>query len=146
MPALKQRYCLRGHDTAVVGRSASYKCRQCEKERHIANREVICATTRLWQKKNPERFREKTRRWKHSHPAQVLATTRNRQCAKLHRTPTFGQSGIANFYRRCPPGMTVDHIYPLQGKEVSGLHVVWNLQYLSPIDNSKKGNKMPILV
>lgn len=141
MPGLKKRFCLNGHDTTLVGRSASRKCRQCERDRHVSNRESICLATRLWQKNNPELLREKTRMWKRGHRAQVCAGTRRRKLAQIHRTPAFGQAGITEFYKARPPGMSVDHVVPLRGELVSGLHVVWNLQYLTPRENSAKSNK-----
>lgn len=64
-----------------------------------------------------------------------------RRCSILERTPNWADlSAIKEFYLNCPEGYHVDHIVPLQGDLVSGLHVLENLQYLSPEENLKKGN------
>ena len=49
---------------------------------------------------------------------------------KLERTVLWDQEGIKEFYANCPKGYHIDHIIPLQGKNISGLHVLSNLQYV----------------
>ena len=65
-----------------------------------------------------------------------------RRASKLQRTvPWADLKAIKQFYINCPKGYHVDHIVPLQGVNISGLHVLNNLQYLTKSQNSSKGNK-----
>lgn len=57
------------------------------------------------------------------------------------RTPIWANlEKIRLIYLNCPEGMHVDHIIPLKGTSVSGLHIENNLQYLLPKDNISKSN------
>lgn len=68
-----------------------------------------------------------------------------RRALKLQRTPKWSEKDkILEFYLNCPEGYHVDHIIPLQGKLVSELHVLSNLQYLTAEQNIKKSNSFNI--
>ena len=66
----------------------------------------------------------------------------NRRADKIKATPLWGQKGIKEFYENCPEGYEVDHILPLKGINICGLHTINNLQYLTVRDNRSKGNKV----
>jgi transcriptional regulator with XRE-family HTH domain len=74
------------------------------------------------------------------------ATRAKYNAAKLQRTPQWLTDidiiEIKEYYRAASLiGAHVDHIVPLQGKNISGLHVPWNLQLLHPRLNIRKSNK-----
>lgn len=77
----------------------------------------------------------------------VTASSRTAKyrASKLLRSPRWVSQNeliaIRKFYAECPDGYQVDHIVPLQGELVSGLHVLSNLQYLTIADNCSKKNK-----
>lgn len=67
------------------------------------------------------------------------------RAAQLNRTPSWANlENIQAIYDNCPAGYHVDHIIPLQGNLVSGLHVEYNLQYLPAVENMAKSNKYVI--
>lgn len=150
--------CRRGHDGLRY--KANTNCVQCLKGRmkaqykkdparalvrstawRKANPEKARASVRQWERENPERGLERGRRWSKKNPAYIRAKQAKRRAVKLRATLPGFDGEIRAFYEACPPGMTVDHIVPLQGKNICGLHVPWNLQYLTGPENSAKGNK-----
>jgi hypothetical protein len=106
-----------------------------------------------WRIANPDHENTKIvkRRWASEHPEQKNASTAKRRAAKLQRTPLWltqaHHKQIEQFYWEAAEVSKVvgefyhvDHIVPLQGRTVSGLHVPWNLQILPAKENLSKGN------
>jgi len=94
---------------------------------------------------NNEQIKARKKLWRQRNLKKILADVVKRKAAKLQRTPKWltkhDYKEIKAYYQACPEGFHVDHIIPLLGKTVSGLHVLGNLQYLPGEENLKKGNK-----
>jgi hypothetical protein len=106
------------------------------------NAERYQQQARAWREANVEQVKENKQSWKRANHGLVIAAVKLRKKHIKQRTPTWADlKAIAAIYANCPAGYHVDHIIPLRGKNVHGLHIETNLQYLPGPENLRKGNK-----
>ena len=100
-----------------------------------------------------EYHREAHRRWANENPSKVIANAFKRRKDFRRRVPKWltkeHWKQINAFYleaarRTRETGIPhcVDHIHPLRGKTLSGLHVPWNLQVLTVAENLRKSARL----
>ena len=130
------------HKNSTKADGYAYQCKPCRKsikaESYQKNKEIYKNTNKA--------YREKNKGLKNSWTAK-----RRANCLKA--TPKWANKElIASYYNVCAffneiNGYTkyhVDHIIPLQGKLVSGLHVENNLQVILAEENISKSNKYTV--
>lgn len=125
------------------------KVRAIKKEWQEVNSERQKELEKTWRKANPERIRI----WAKANPDKRNANEAKRRASKLNATPKWLTkehfNEIEQLYKKSKEleketGIKhqVDHIMPLRGKTVSGLHVPWNLRVVTAEENIKKSNKI----
>lgn len=113
-----------------------------------ANKERLAEYYRQWREANREKRAEHQRRYIAKNRDKLTANQAKRRAAKLDRTPAWADLDMIDVFYALAKEMTeetgtvhhVDHIIPLQGENVSGLHVATNLQVIPAADNHSKGN------
>jgi hypothetical protein len=114
-----------------------------------ANLEKARAIEKASYEKNRDARLEAKREYAANNRPRYVHYTQKRKVAQGRATPSWANTeAIVAIYEECArvtveTGVEhhVDHIYPLQGKTVCGLHVESNLQILSGKENREKYNK-----
>jgi len=116
------------------------------------NRDAYLTQKKEYRQANLEKSRSKSREWAKNNRPKANARSKKYKVSKLNRTPAwlteFDLLKIQCLYqvaamrsRESGQAWHVDHVVPLQGETVSGLHVPWNLCVIPAVDNLSKSNK-----
>lgn len=126
---------------------------QKQKEKSLAwkkqNKEKTKIHNLTWVSKNKEKVNKKNARWRKQNKDKVNALTAKRRAQYFKATPSWVNfEDMQSFYTAAKAFQLytgkeyhVDHIVPLNSKQVCGLHVPWNLQVLEAFANISKSNK-----
>jgi len=123
-----------------------------QREYRANNKQARSEYDKKYREENKETLTEYYRLYKKKHRSSYNANQARRRAFKLRATPTWllpqHYAQIKRTYKlaKLMEGVTgqswhVDHIVPLQGSNISGLHVPWNLRVITAEENMKKGNR-----
>lgn len=125
---------------------------ECNKQAYFSRpdiKERARQKTKQWSAANPERKRQLDAEFKAKNPAKVTSYKARYRAARRQATPPWLTNDHvaqiqAVYEEACIlTGQTgtpheVDHIVPLAGRVVSGLHVPWNLRAIPRIENNRR--------
>lgn len=129
--------------------SASYK------KWYAKNKGKRSEDWRAWYAANKERRAEYWSAYYQDNHSEMIAKRKRQHAVKVLRYPSWltraHKKSIEDIYEERAriseeTGVLhhVDHIVPLQGELVSGLHVPWNLQVMPADENLTKGNRYSV--
>lgn len=147
------RPCKYGHVAERL--TSSRDCLTCSNEKRKSYRQKNIEKERIrqdsWTRENRDKVNANNRRYKKANTAKGAADSALRRADKRQRTPCWltdeDRELMEDIYAlsQLRSEMTgvqhhVDHVIPLRGELVSGLHTPWNMQILTAADNVAKGN------
>lgn len=126
----------------VYNKAAKEKVDKYNKEYQQKHKNNLAEKRKLDRSKNPEKYKKRYSNWSSQNKHIEREKSAARRVRTKKQTPIWARKkDIRNFYKDCPANYHVDHIVPLKGKNVSGLHCLKNLQYLKAEANLRKGNR-----
>ena len=144
--------CKHGHvaERYVASKTCCACGNQIANQSKAKNRLKYTQSSVAWGRANPGKLAVYQQRKNAKRPAQRNLWTASYRSAKASRMPGWLSDvdllEMESIYAYCAAlrrvGLDyhVDHIVPLRGKTVSGLHAPWNLQVISGQENVQKGN------
>lgn len=125
-------------------------CKTSQKNKwYKDNAERQSEKARLYRTTNKEATKQAREKWDSNNVGMVRAKEARRRASKIERTVAWAdKEAITDIYKRAhlikkelALDVHVDHVVPLRGELVSGLHVESNLQIIPAKDNLSKGNR-----
>lgn len=129
-------------------------CKLCvsdrKKQHYLLNRDIVLQRKQKYRENHRAEMASYSKKWRQQNPDKHNALTANHRAAKLQATPPWADlEDIQLMYEvalafRLLTGQEyhVDHIIPLRGETVCGLHVSCNLRVIEKTDNLTKSNKL----
>lgn len=141
-------------------------CKACHKQRRTETQSKYYAKQARWKKENKERVADygrayrqsedqkakanaRTKRWVEQNKGRASALWASMKDARRTATPSWADFNFINFLyatrlymqKETNTEWHVDHVVPVKGKRVSGLHVHFNLRVVPAKYNLQKSNK-----
>lgn len=121
--------------------------RAAVRERRRKNPEKIKQRSKQYYYKNKLKQNKACSEYKKNNKYTINTLSAERRARKRNATIGNFRTEIRQIYKECADRCSdletfqVDHIIPLTHPDICGLHVPWNLQILSTIENNIKSNK-----
>lgn len=118
----------------------------------LDNKGALLKIQRKWRQANPEYGALKRKEWRLQNPERARAQVNYRRRTLRNAQPLWAATeAIKAVYAEAQrlsvvTGIPhhVDHVIPLLGKEVSGLHIETNLRVIPAFENLSKSNKYEV--
>lgn len=130
----------------IYGKINKDERKEYRRNRYERYKSLETTKVSAYRQKHQEWWTEYSKKYAQENLGKCAAKTAKYRASRLKATPAWltdeQLKDIERIYETCPKGYEVDHIIPLQGKEVSGLHVAWNLRHLPARLNKRKSNRL----
>lgn len=143
----QKRYRERNSEAVAAGRSrwlaANLEMVNARRRRYHKDKpEKAAAYQRRYNQANREKVSAYIERWHAANPGKMAYYGAKRRAATMQATPSWAEPELIElvYAEAAHRGMQVDHIIPLQGRNVCGLHIHYNMQLLTKRENGRKSN------